>query len=82
MVPGVIGYIPEYQGLPEPPRGFNGPTWALVEIEGSKGSVGRAPLRPNRIGLGQGGPAPSFLLPLLSFLLLLHGLGKGETYSY
>ena len=25
------------------PWGLNGPTWALVEIEGSKGSVGLAP---------------------------------------
>ena len=24
MVPGVIGYIPEYRGLPEPPRGLMG----------------------------------------------------------
>ena len=29
--------------LPEPPGGLNGPTWALVEIEGSKESVGRPP---------------------------------------
>ena len=32
-------------GLPDPPPqgGIKGPTWALVEIEGSKGSVGCAP---------------------------------------
>ena len=35
------------RGLPEPPGGLNGPTWALVEIEGSKGSVGRAPQGQN-----------------------------------
>ena len=58
-------------GLPEPPGGLNGPTWALVETEGSKGSVRRTPQGPNRIGLGQGGSAPSFLPPLL----LLQGKG-------
>ena len=33
------GFYRSTGGLPEPPRGLNGPTWALVEIEGSKGSV-------------------------------------------
>ena len=73
-VSGEIGILPEYREVTGTPRGLNGPTWALVEIEGSKGSVGHAPQGPNRIGLGQRGPAPSFLLPLsLSFPL---------SYSY
>ena len=42
-VPGEIGILPEYREITGTPRGLNGPTWALVEIEGSKGSVGRAP---------------------------------------
>ena len=54
------GFYRSTRRLPEPPGGLNGPTWALVEKEGSKGSVGRAPLGPNRIGLGQRGPAPLF----------------------
>ena len=43
-----------------------------------RASGGARPLGPNRIGLGFGGPAPSFLLPSSSFLPLLVGLGKGE----
>ena len=78
-VPGEIGILPEYRGLPEPPRGLNGPTWALVEKEGSKGSVGCAPLGPKRLGLGLWVSAPSFLLPSSSFLPLLVELGKGES---
>ena len=31
MIPGVIGYIPEYRGVTGSPPGINGPTWALVE---------------------------------------------------
>ena len=42
-VPGEIGILPEYREVTGTPRELNGPTWALVEIEGSKGSVGRAP---------------------------------------
>ena len=60
------------------PWELNGPIWALVEIEGSKGSLGRAPQGPNRIRLGQGEPPPSFLLLLsLSFSRILFQLGKG-----
>ena len=66
-VPGVTGT----------PGGLNGPTWALVETEGSKGSVGHAPQGPKRIDLGQGVDPlfPSPPLPFLPPLLLL--LGKG-----
>ena len=42
-VPGEIGILPEYREVTGTPRELNGPIWALVEIEGSKGSVGRAP---------------------------------------
>ena len=57
-VPGEIGILPEYREVTGTPRELNGPIWALVEIEGSKGSVGHAPQGPNRIGLGQGGRPP------------------------
>ena len=40
---GVSNIYRSTGGLLEPPGGLNGPTWALVEIEGSKGSVGCAP---------------------------------------
>ena len=42
-VPGEIGILPEYREVTGTPRGLNGPTWALVEKQGSKGSVGRPP---------------------------------------
>ena len=42
-VPGEIGILPEYREVTETPGGLNGPTWALVEVEGSKGSVGVPP---------------------------------------
>ena len=43
MVPGEVGHLPEYQEVTGTPRGVNGPSWALVEIEGSKGALERAP---------------------------------------
>ena len=69
MVPGVIGYIPEYRGLPEPPGGYWA-SWAqLVEEERwPRGS--RAPL-PLKSELDkEGGGGPPFLSPSLSFPLL------------
>ena len=42
MVPGVIGYIPEYREVIGTPREFNGPTWALVEKRRAA-RAGRAP---------------------------------------
>ena len=62
--------------------GSIGPSWALVERrEGTQVEAARPPWAgPN--WTREGAVPPSFLLPLLSFLLLLHGLGKGETYSY
>ena len=41
------GFYRSTGGLPKPLGGLNGPTWAVVEIEGSKGSVGCAPQGPN-----------------------------------
>ena len=78
IVPGEIRILREYRGLPEPSRGLNGPTWAIVEIEGSKGSVGRAPTRtkPNWFRVRGAGPLfPSPPLPFLPPLLLLLGIG-------
>ena len=86
MVPGVIGYIPEYRGVTGGPRrllGLMGPSGGRGEA--TKGQP-RAPPPQVRIGQGGGGGgAPSFppSLPLLpSPFLLLVGLGKGESYSY
>ena len=42
-VPGEIRILPEYREVIGTPRELSGPIWALLEIEGSKGSVGRAP---------------------------------------
>ena len=42
-VPGEIGILPEYREVTETPQELNGPTWALVEKEGSKRSMGRPP---------------------------------------
>src|SRR5215216_4945893 len=67
---------PEYRGVTGTPRGVNGPSWALVEVEGSKGAVGHAPPRPKPNWFRARGPASSFLLSLSYFLLLLLLLGK------
>ena len=78
MVSGEFGHLPKYRGLPEPPgelMGLNGPWWK----RGGGGKVGPRPPSPIRIEKGAG---PPFLLSLSLFLLLLPGLGKGETYSY
>ena len=82
MVPGVIGYIPEY-------RGVTGTPWRLLGLMGPIGGRGEAtkgqpcaPLAPIRIGKGEGARPPfSFLLSTSSFPLLLVGIGKGaKTY--
>ena len=58
------GFYRSTGGYRNPPGGFNGPTWALVEKR--RGRQGRA-ARPSplvRIGQGEGGGAPlSFLSP-------------------
>ena len=42
-VPDEFGHFPEYREVTGTPRELNVPICALVEIEGSKGTVGRAP---------------------------------------
>ena len=46
MVMDITGEITEYRGVTGTPREVNGPSWALVEVEGSKGLWGVAPPRP------------------------------------
>ena len=79
MVPGVIGYIPEYREVTETPRGFNGPTWALVEKR--RGDQGRprapSPSSPNWTRRGGGAPL-SFLSPS-SFPLSPNPTRKGGS---
>ena len=59
MVPGVIGYIPEYREVTGSPWGFNGPTWALVEKRRGGQGKGRAPLPLVQLRLSLGGRAAS-----------------------
>ena len=73
--------VPE--GLPEPPRGTNGPPWALLERGGQPGQA-TPPLMgsPNRTRRGARPPFPSpspsfsFPLPIPSWTR------KGESYSH
>ena len=78
MVPGVIGYIPEY-------RGVTGTTRRLLGLMGPIGGRGEAakgqPCAPPpqvRIGQGGGG-APHFLSPYLSFPLLSYSNMEGGS---
>ena len=59
MVPGVIGYIPEYRGLPDPPPGSYWASWALVEKREGRPGGGAHPLALMRIGQGEGAGPPS-----------------------
>ena len=82
MVPGVIGYIPEYRGVTRTPRGGYWALWAQVVEEERRQEVARDPPCPNpnweREG-GGGPPSPSFSHLLLPLLLV--GIGKGgKTY--
>ena len=43
MVSERFAHFPEYRGLPEPPGGVNGPSWALVERGGGGQVEARAP---------------------------------------
>ena len=65
MVPGVIGYIPEYQGVTGTPRGVNGPHGPKVEQR--RGGQGRprapSPSSPNWTRRGAAPPFPSSLPP-------------------
>ena len=72
-VPGEIRILPEYREVTGTPRELNGPIWALVEIEVSKGSVGRAPKAQTELVLGKGGRPP------LSFFSSL--FPSPESYS-
>ena len=46
MVPGVIGYIPEYRGVTGTPRGVNGPYGPNVEKRKGLPGAGACPLSP------------------------------------
>ena len=81
MVLGVIGYILEYRGVTGPPRrllGLMGPSGGRGEA--AKGQP-RAP--PPKSELDKdGGGAPPFLSPSLSFPLLSYSnMEVGESYS-
>ena len=69
MVPGVIGYIPEYRGVTGTPRGVYWAYWALVgEEEGWQGRPrAPSPLSPNRTR--KRGRRPPFLFSPSPFLL-------------
>ena len=82
MVPGVIGYIPEYRGVTGTPPGVIGPHGPKVVEEERQQEVAHGPPFPNPNWERGGGAAPfSFLLSTSSFPLLLVGIGKGgKTY--
>ena len=64
MVPGVIGYIPEYWGVTGTPRGLLG----LMGPSGGRGEAAKGQLRapPPQSELDkEGGGAPPFLSPSL-----------------
>ena len=67
MVPGVIGYIPEYRGVTGTPRGYWA-SWAQVVEEERQQEVARSPPCPNPNWEREGGAAP-LLLPSLHLLL-------------
>ena len=68
MVPGVIGYIPEYRGVTGTPPGSYWASWAQVVEEERQPRGSRAP--PKSVLDKEGGGALSFLSPSLSFPLL------------
>src|SRR4051812_2861602 len=77
MVPSDFGENRSAGGLPEPPWEKYWATWALVERERGAARAGpRAPSPLVRIGLGEGGRRPPFLLPLPLPFPLLVGVGK------
>src|SRR3954468_15621002 len=51
------------EGLLEPPRGVNGPSWAIREKRGAGQGRPRAPSPLVRIGQGRGAAPPFPLLP-------------------
>ena len=81
MVPGVIGYIPEYRGVTGTPQrflGLMGPSGGRGEA--AKGQPGAPPPKSELDKEGERRPPFPFPLSLLpSPLLLQHG--RGESYS-
>ena len=78
--PEVFWVISEKTGVPEGYRNPPGEVMGLMGLSGERGAArrGRAPPTPLvRIGLGEGGRRPPFLLPSL----LLFQQGKEESYS-
>ena len=68
MVPGVIGYIPEYRGVIGTPRGVNGPHGPKVEKRrGGQGRPRPPPRVPSWTRIGGGGATSPIPFPLLSF---------------
>ena len=53
MVPGVIGYIPEYRGVTGTPPGVIGPHGPKVVEEERQQEVACGPLAPIRIEIGR-----------------------------
>ena len=82
MVPGVIGYIPEYRGVTGTPRrllGLMGPSGGRGEV--TKGQP-RAPPSPKSELDKEGGGAPLFPSPPLSLPSLSYSSKeKEESYS-
>ena len=81
MVPGVIGYIPEYQGVTGTPQRVNGPHGPKVEKRrGGQGRL-RAPSPSSTNRTRRGGDAPlSFLPSLPSFPLSYLDKERRESY--
>ena len=68
MVPGVIGYIPEYRGVTGTPLEAIGPHGPKVVEEERQQKVARSPPCPNPNWEREGGRPPfSFLLSTSSF---------------
>ena len=79
MVPGVIGYIPEYWGFTGTPRrlmGLMGPSGGRGEA--AKGQP-RAPPPKSELDKEGGGRRPPFLSPSLSFPLLSYSNKEGGS---
>ena len=78
MVPGVIGYIPEYRGV----TGTPGRLLGLMGPIGGRGEAAKGQLRtppPNSELDKEGGGAPPFLSPSLSFPLLSYSNMEGGS---
>ena len=69
MVPECFGNLSEYRGVTEPPRGSNGPTWAIGERGGSPQGVAAPPPMGSLNWTRGGGAAPLSFSLSLSFPL-------------